>query len=210
MIQHILYRSLFSLSGLLIIGMIAASCGDPLSVDTPRRIIPVNVDSILLSEPFLSKSSDTLYATVDGEQVSFASELLRPVFYNSNVGEAWYISVQGVDYKLTGEEYQALALRMDNIQGPGTYPIEDPYNLPKRVDPSASSEYGGKYILKKNGVKENFVTTASRPEGAIKILTIDTVRGVVVGRFFFTAYDEASGKQITIEDGVFRLHLSKR
>ncbi len=195
------------LCGLLLIGCVIGSCGDPLSVDTERRFIPVDIDSILLSEPFLGKQTDTLFANVDGRPVSFTSELIRPIFYNRNVADAWYLSVQGTAYDPDGYSYEALALRMDDIREPGTYPISDPYRLPKRVDPSLSSEYGGRYEQRTDQGKEEFVTTPTQQEGEIRVLAIDTTRGVLVGRFHFTAYDQKSGRDVRVEDGIFRLHL---
>ena len=194
-------------AGSISVGISLGSCGDPLSVETDRRIIPVNIDSVLLSEPFLSKPTDTLFAIVDGRPISFTSELLRPIFYNENVGNGWYFSVQGITYDLLGDEYELLALRMDDIRTPGTYPMSAPYSLPKRVNPSLSSEYGGRYGQFKEGKRADFITATSRPEGEIRILAIDTTHGVVVGRFHFTAYDATSAKKIQIEDGFFRLHL---
>ena len=206
---HIRHKIIAIFSLLLLAGGVMNSCGDPLSVETDRRIIPVNLDSVLLSEPFLGKPSDTLFATVDGIEIDFTTELLRPIFYNRSVGDAWYLSVQGVSYDLLGSEYEILALRMDGIQSPGIYQIGHSYSLPKKVDPSLSSEYGGRYAQRRGGIKEEFTTTSNHPDGEIRVLAIDTTRGIIVGRFHFTAYNPTTGKEIQVEDGAFRLHLNR-
>ena len=201
------YNMIRTICAIIFSGSLFASCENPLSVETDRRIIPVNIDSILLSDPFLEKTTDTLFASVDGRPVNFTSELIRPIFYNRNISDAWYVSVQGTAYDLDGSAYEALALRMDEIRSPGVYPIADPYTLPKRVDPTLSSQYGGRYIQRKGIVKEEFVTSLNNQQGEIRVLAVDTERRVLVGRFHFTAYDPVSGNEIRIEDGIFRLHL---
>ena len=205
--QHRQTDKIRMICAIILSGYLIASCGNPLSVETDRSIIPVNIDSILLSDPFLEKTTDTLFANVDGRPVNFTSELIRPIFYNRNISNAWYVSVQGMAYDLAQNTNEILALRMDEIRSPGVYPIADPYTLPKRVDPTLSSQYGGRYIQRKGTVKEEFVTSRNNQQGEIRVLAIDTERGVLVGRFHFTAYDPASGDTIRIEDGVFRLHL---
>ena len=132
----------------LLLGIASAmlsGCSDPLSVETPRRIIPVDIDSILLSEPFISKATDTLFAVVDDQPVAFTSQLLRPVFYNRNVAGNWYLSVQGTRFDLKGTAYQSLALRIDAIHDTGTFPMQGIYDIPKKVDTNTVSEYTGEY-----------------------------------------------------------------
>lgn len=183
-------------------------CGDPLSVDTPRRIIPVNIDSILLSDPFLSKPGDTLFAVIDGQPIAFNSELLRPVFYNRAVEGEWYISVQGARYDMKGDQYESLSLRLDGIKDTGSFPMQGNYNLPKRVDPNAPSQYVGKYEKRSLSRTSIYSTSATREDGMIRVVGLDTVRKVAVGTFAFTGYDGTTGEIVRVENGIFRLQLN--
>lgn len=200
-------RLLRSVLPIAILAAVVAGCDDPLSVDTPRRIIPVNIDSILLSEPFLSKYRDTLFAQVDGKPVAFNSELLRPVFYNREVSGLWYLSVQGARYDLKGDEYTSLSLRLDGIGDTGTFPMKDAYSIPKKVDPAAPSKYAGRYEERTSSATLSYTTDQSVANGAVRVVGIDLSRRVIVGTFSFAAYDADAGKTVRIESGIFRLRL---
>lgn len=187
--------------------LLLAGCGDPLSVDTPRRVIPVNIDSILLSEPFFSKPGDTLFAVINGQGMAFNSELLRPVFYNREVGGGWYVSVQGARYDLKGDQYESLSLRLDGVKDTGSFPMQGSFNLPKRVDPTTPSQYVGKYEERSLTGTATYSTSETQEEGAIRVVGIDTARGVIVGTFSFVGHNPLSGSTVRVEHGVFRLRL---
>lgn len=199
--------ALLILSTMTGLSLCVAGCGDPLSVDTPRRIIPVNIDSVLLSEPFFNKPGDTLFAVVDGEPIAFNSELLRPVFYNREVGGEWYISVQGARFDTKGDMYESLSLRLDGIHDTGSFPMLGTYSLPKRVDPSTPSQYVGKYEERNNNATSIYSTSATREEGVIRVVGLDPVRKIAVGTFSFIGYHGTTGQIVRVENGVFRLQL---
>lgn len=190
--------------------LLLSSCADPLSVDTPRRIIPVDIDSVLLSDLFFNKPGDTLFAVIDGQPVAFNSELLRPVFYNREVGGGWYISVQGARYDLKGDQYESLSLRLDGVKDTGSFPMQGSYNLPKRVDPTTAAQYVGRYEERSVNLTSTYSTTATQQEGMIRIVGFDTARSVAVGTFSFVGYNPASGASVRVESGVFRLRLNVR
>ncbi len=200
---------LFSMLGAFSIFL--SSCSDPLSLDVERRIIPVNIDSILLSEPFLEKNSDSLFAVVNGRPVAF-NNIQRPAQYNREKSDAWYLAVEGTRFfDLKTEEYEVLALRLDAIRDTGTYQMRGDYTIPKQINLAAQSEYSGQYSqLTGSGLQSFYSTSRSSsamPDGEIRVVGLDKTRGVIVGTFRFTGYDTSGNETMKVHDGIFRLQL---
>ena len=196
-----------------VLALLSGSCSDPVAIDTPRRIIPVNIDSILLSPPFLEKQTDSLYAVVDGQPVSFDSEVLRPVQYNREVDNAWYLAVEGTRYSLKGDGHSTLSLRFDQIQDTGTYQMRGSFVIPKKIDQTAQSEYSGQYSKRSGSSLQLFssasIGSGSIADGEIRVVGLDEARGVIVGTFRFTGYDPSRNTTLEIREGIFRLQLNR-
>lgn len=195
-------------------GLTVGSCGDPLSVETPRRFIPVDIDSVLLSEPFLEKKSDSLYAVIDGRPVTF-NNIQRPAQYNQQKGTGWYLSVDGIRFfDQKTEEYEVLSLRLDAISDTGTYQMRGNYVIPKEIDQSSPNEYSGLYAqLTGTGLQSFFSAPSASgagtatPDGEIRIVGFNSDRNAIVGTFRFTGHSTADDATIRVYDGIFRLQL---
>lgn len=195
-------------------GLALDGCTDPLSIETQRRIIPVNIDSILLSEPFLSKETDSVYAVIDGEPISFDSDFLRPTYCNQEVNNAWYVNVQASKFHSKGSGYQVLYLIFDAIRDTGSYPMQGKYHLPKFIDPNAERQLAAAYEPPSDGTPQLFNSHSGNSSdgasnGLIRVVGIDEARGVMVGTFEFTGYDASGQKTIDVQSGIFRLRLFK-
>ncbi len=183
-------------------------CSNPLDINTPRRVTAVSIDSIITSPDFIGKPGDSLFAVVDGLAIAFATEIARPVFYNKYVSGKYYVAVQAIVYGINGGNYDILALRLDGIRDTGTYTMNSVYTVPKRVDPYSSPKFAGQYERKRNAVlPEVYKTGVVNSIGRIRVVKIDTDRGVMVGTFSFTGFNLESRETITLNDGAFRLQL---
>jgi hypothetical protein len=193
----------------LIAGLVAA-CTSPLDLDTPIRKTLVDLDSIVASDDFTGAPGDSIFATVRGERIIFATEVVRPSFYNDVVDGAHYVTIQATRYGLNGRDYEAMSIRMDAVRDTGTYPVNAPYSTPKKIDPTIGRRFGALYERRINGgFPEAYRTGDESTSGTIRVVRIDTARAVMVGTFTFTGYNVERDSTVTIEQGAFRLQLKK-
>ncbi|MDB5034731.1 MAG: hypothetical protein JWQ98_1972 [Chlorobi bacterium] len=190
----------------LIVGA-AGACRSPLDVDTYRRVTLVNIDSVITTAGFIGAPGDSISAQVHGEQVVFATEVLRPAFHNGVRNAGYYFTVQATRYGLAGQDYEVMSLRMDNVRDTGTYAINAAYSAPKGIDSNEAPRYGASYSRKMGGFPELFQTGVNRSSGVLHIARIDRERGVLVGTFAFTGYSTEADTVIQVDRGVFRLQL---
>lgn len=200
---------------LLVLMMMAAalalhSCGNPLAVDTPRRVKKVNLDSLVSTEPFINAPGDSIFAHVHGVEVVFATEVLRPKFHNKKTSRGYYLTVQANRLALNSSDYETLALRIDAVTDTGTYRINAPYSAPKQLDSLGPPQYGASYERRIAGnFFEAYGTGMARSGGIIRVVKIDEERGVLVGTFEFKGYDAPTDSVASIDHGAFRLQLKK-
>gem|GEM_PF-2410129 len=202
-------RCLLLVSALL--AAACASCGDPLSVNTPRRLKLVNLDSLVAAEPFIRAPGDSIFAYIGGVDVVFATEVLRPVFHNRQTSRGYYVTVQATRYGLDSRDYEVLSLRLDAVRDTGLYRINAPYSAPKQIDTTAPPRYGGAYERRLNGgFPESYVTGVGGSSGTVRVVRIDEEHGVMVGIFEFTGYSAVRDSAIFVDRGAFRLQLKKQ
>ncbi|MEP7220095.1 MAG: DUF6252 family protein [Bacteroidota bacterium] len=192
---------------LFIIAGAAGACRSPTDIDTYRRVTLVNIDSVITTAGFIGAPGDSIYAQVHGEQVVFATEVLRPAFHNGIRNDGYYFTVQATRYGLAGRDYEVISLRMDNVRDTGTYTINSAYSAPKGIDSNEIPRYGASYARKVSGFPELFQTGVSRSSGVLHIARIDRDHGVLVGTFSFTGYSTEADTVIQVDRGVFRLQL---
>jgi hypothetical protein len=193
-----------------LIAVSLAACTSPLDLDTPIRKTLVDLDSIVSSDDFTGAPGDSIFATVSGERIIFATEVLRPSFYNAVIDGAHYVTIQATRYGLNGRDYEAMSIRMDAVRDTGTYPVNAPFSAPKQIDPTIGRRFGALYERRMNGgFPESYRTGDESTSGTIRVVRIDTARGVMVGTFTFTGYSIERDSTIKIEQGAFRLQLKK-
>ena len=203
----------FPLLMLMVIAIAALgldACGNPLAVDTPRRVKKVNLDSLVSTEPFINAPGDSIFAHVYNTEVVFATEVLRPKFHNRKTSRGYYVTVQANRLELNSSEYEMLALRIDAITDTGTYNINAQYSAPKQLDSLGPPQYGAAYERRFPGnFFESYGTGLARSGGIIRVVKIDEERGVMVGTFEFKGYGALNDTIATIDHGAFRLQLKK-
>lgn len=193
-----------------LMALVCASCGNPLGIDTPRRIHEVNLDSLVSSDPFLRARGDSIFAYIGGSDVVFATEVQRPVFHNRLTQRGYYVTVQATRFGLNGRDYEVLSLRLDAVRDTGTYIINSPYSAPKQIDTMGPTQYGAAYERRLNaGFPESYITGIRNASGTVRVVRIDETIGVMVGTFEFTGYSAAKDSIVFVDRGAFRLQLNK-
>ena len=188
-----------------------SACRDPLTVAPVITHINAHDAAILRDSIFTRSSGDSIYATINldnkVEQVVFATQVLRPDVYNTQLKGAYYLTIQATRDGLGGE-YEIISLRLDGIRDTGVYVINGPYIAPKSgVDTTLPLYYGATYERKvQGGFPDTYNATIVR--GEIHILKIDEELGVIIGSFWFVARN-ANGDEVVIDGGTFRISLKK-
>jgi hypothetical protein len=198
---------------LLLLTLLAAlqSCGNPLDIDTPRRITRVNIDSLISTDTFIHAPGDSIFAHVDDNEVVFATEVLRPLFHNGYIHDAYYITVQASRYGLNSPDYEVMSLRLDDVRDTGTYQFNAGYSAPKQIDTLQPPQFGASYERRINGgFPEAYTTGDARAAGSVHVVKIDEDRGVMVGTFSFTGYNAERDSIVAVDRGAFRLQLKKK
>jgi hypothetical protein len=190
--------------------LVVAACDSPLDIDTPRRFTRVNIDSLVSTDSFIGAPGDSIFAYVDDHQVVFATEVVRPVFYNRLLDGRYYVAVQATRYGLNGRDYEVMSLRLDGIRDTGTYDVNSSFSVPKQIDTESPPSYGALYERRVNaGFPESYRTGGPNSTGTIRVIRIDEDRGVMVGTFVFKGYFAEHDSLVTIDRGAFRLYLKK-
>jgi hypothetical protein len=186
-----------------------AGCTNPLDLNTPIRKTRIDIDSIVASDAFTGAPGDSIFATVSGERIVFATEVQRP-HYNMEIDGAYYLTIQATRYGLNGSSYEAMSLRMDAVRDTGNYSMNSPYSAPKQIDLTIGHRFGALYERKVNGKSTEFYRTGDEgASGTIRVVRIDTARGVLVGTFRFRGYSIEQDSVVNVEEGAFRLQLKK-
>lgn len=191
--------------------LVCVSCGNPLGIDTPRRVREVNLDSLVSTDPFIHAPGDSIFAYIGGNDVVFATEVLRPAFHNRLTQRGYYVTVQATRFGLNNRDYEVLSIRLDAVRDTGTYIINSPYSAPKQIDTVAPTQYGASYERRVNaGFPESYITGVRDASGTVRVVRIDEQRGVMVGTFEFTGYSAAKDSIVFVDRGAFRLQLKKQ
>lgn len=187
------------------------SCGNPLGIDTPRREIVVNIDSIVSSPGFIDAPGDSIFALINGTEVVFTTEVLRPIFHNRRTSQGYYLAIQATRSGLLTRDYEVISLRMDAIRDTGTYAFNAQYSAPKQFDSTMPPKYGAAYDRRINaGFPESYTTGTERSTGSVRVVKIDEERKVMVGTFEFKGYNPSNDTVITVDRGAFRLQLKNQ
>lgn len=202
--------TVYLLSLYALVAVLFTGCTSPLDLDTPIRKTLIDLDSIVASDDFTGAPGDSIFATVSGERIIFATEVVRPAFYNAVIDGAHYVTIQATRYGLNGRDYEAMSIRMDAVRDTGTYPLNSPFSVPKQIDPAIGRRFGALYERRINGgFPEAYRTGDEATSGTVRVVRIDTARGVMVGTFTFTGYSVEHDSTVRIEQGAFRLQLKK-
>lgn len=186
------------------------SCGNPVDIDTPRRLTRVNLDSVVVTLAFLGAPGDSIFAYLGETEVIFATAVERPLFYNRKLPNGHFVTVRATRYGLNRDAYEIMSLRLDAVRDTGTYIINAPYSQPKQIEPDSVPLYGATYD-RRNGrdFPESYRAGNPGTSGEIRVVKIDEDRGVMVGTFRFTGYSAEKDSIITVSNGAFRLQLKK-
>lgn len=194
-----------------LMALACASCGNPLGIDTPRRVREVNLDSLVSTDPFLRAPGDSIFAFIAGNDVVFAMEVERPAFHNRLTQRGYYVTVRATRYGLNDRDYEVLSLRLDAVRDTGVYVINSPYSAPKQIDTMAPTQYGASYERRMNGgFPESYNTGVRDASGTVRVVRIDETLGVMVGTFEFTGYSAAKDSIVFVDRGAFRLQLKSQ
>ncbi len=184
------------------------SCGDPLGIDTPRREIVINIDSIVSSPGFIEAPGDSIFAIVNGSETAFTTEVLRPIFHNRRTAQGYYLTIQATRAGLNTRDYEVISLRMDAVRDTGTYVFNAQYSAPKQFDSTIPPKYGASYDRRINaGYPESYSTGTERSAGSVRVVKIDEERKVMVGTFEFKGYSPSTDTVVNVDRGAFRLQL---
>jgi hypothetical protein len=194
----------------ILIAVSIGACTNPLDLDTPIRKTVINLDSIVATDEFTGAPGDSIFATVSGERIIFATQVERPKFYNAIVDGAHYVTIKATRYGLNGLNYEVMSIRMDAVRDTGSYAVNAPYSAPKQIEPATGRRFGALYERRIHaGFPEAYRTGDDATRGTIRVVRIDTARGVMVGTFSFTGYSVERDSIIAIDQGAFRLQLKK-
>lgn len=187
------------------------SCGNPLGIDTPRREIVINIDSIVSSPGFIDAPGDSIFALINGNEVVFTTEVLRPIFHNRRTSQGYYLAIRATRSGLNASDYEAMSLRMDAIRDTGTFAFNAQYSAPKQFDSTSAPKYGAAYDRKFSmRYPESYTTGTERSAGSVRIVKIDEERKVLVGTFEFKGYNPSADTVIQVDRGAFRLQLKNQ
>lgn len=194
----------------LVAGALVASCGNPLEIDTPRRIIRINYDSLVaIDTAFRTAPGDSIFAAINNEAVVFATGTReRTIWHNGIRNGAYFIAVKGLGATAGDENYETIALRIDMVRDTGTYAINAPYYWYKgELDTLTVARNAAEYERTIFGLKRTFRTGQPGTSGKIRVLVIDTTAKVMIGTFSFTAHADDIDSTVDVTRGAFRLRL---
>lgn len=195
----------------LALAVMAGACGNPVGIDTPRRITTINYDSLVLADTVLPRvPGDTIYATVNEKDKVFAvtgRRPERPVWHNGKIFGAYYVTVLAARSE---NPYEAIALRLDGIKDTGTYAINSVYSSMKNDIDTLAPRYAARYEGPIDGLQRQFDTGLPNTSGKIRVLRISADSNFIIGTFSFTAYCPNIDSLVTVTRGAFKLTLDIR
>ncbi len=192
-----------------ILGILCAvglsACVDPLDTGDEVTETISHDEWVRTDTKFIAGRTDSVYASVGERTVAFGSMVTRPNYHNGCIDGGYYITIQAT-HDIGNNTYESMSLRLDDIRDTGVYKIYGLFTAPKDgIDTTAPAYYGATYERRIEGSTESY--EARNLQGEIHILSIDREIGLIIGTFWFSAYDTVSNTTITVSKGTFRIRI---